>query len=264
MVPIMAACMIGNAPLRAARCAPTMCTATPADADPKALLLSLAARRTTAAEKEAALASLMASDARDAVLDEALQVIDNETSLLSRRRWPLPLPSRRAALGSYSRLLAELAAEEQGSSERFTDGGVRRRFLLVLLRQLRGANGVWALERVAQKRKARATSSAEMLERTPEGLETPEYDVIDSREAAGWEVRRYAEFSVVTTARDRAVAADGMKLGNPTMRAAGGFQVRTANAQRMLSGCTANASGMHSERIRHAHTSIARALARAR
>ena len=93
-------------------------------------------------------------------------------------------------LGTYARLLEEMVAEEPGSGGRMQEGDAprRRRFLLVLLRQLKAGKGVWALERTAQKHKAKATSSAEMLSRTPEGLETPSYEVIASREARGWEV----------------------------------------------------------------------------
>ena len=196
----------------------------------KSLLLSFAARRTNEADKEAALKELFSADTRDETLDAALKLIDESlsASLFARRRWPLPLPSRRAALGTYGRLLNEMQAEEPGSGPRMQEGttAVRRRFLLVLLRQLKSARGVWALEKTARQRKARATSMAEMLTRTPDGLETPEYQVLTSREANGWEVRRYAEFAVCTTARDRDVAPDGPKLsaGGSTMPAAGGFQ----------------------------------------
>ena len=97
----------------------------------------------------------------------------------------------------------------------------------MLLRQLRGTpGGVWALERTARKRTKRATSRDEMLARTPDGLETPTFSVVASRPDASWEVRRYDEFRVATTARGRPVAADGPRLNTPTMPAAGGFQAR--------------------------------------
>ena len=204
----------------------SMCATTPLDA--KDVLLTFARRSTSEETKEAILNNLMQADDRgQATLDAALAEIDASGSLLANRRWPLPLPSKRAKLGGYKRLLADLMEEEPGGSARFQEGDDprRRRFLLVLLRQLRkNSGGVWALERLADKKKARATSMSEMLERTPEGLETPKYEVVDSREASGWEVRRYDEFSVATTARDRAVTTDGPKLNQPTMPSAGGFQ----------------------------------------
>ncbi len=191
------------------------------------LLLQFANRRVSEAAKEAALQELMQSEEREALLDSALAAIDQTTTdgaLFSGRRWPVPLPSRRAALGGYGRLLSSMETEEPGSSARFQegDGPRRRRFLLVLLRQLRTRRGVWALEREARRRAAQATSMAEMLERTPSGLETPTYEVIAERGA--WEVRRYDEFAVCTTGRARAVQPDGVALQSSGMSGAGAFQ----------------------------------------
>ena len=64
----------------------------------------------------------------------------------------------------------------------------------------------------------------EMLARTPEGLETPKYEVLTSRPT--WEVREYLEFSVCTTASARPVeGGDGtVKLQQPSLPNAGGFQ----------------------------------------
>lgn len=191
----------------------------------KQLLLQFAARRTREDAKEEALKQLFASEPaeRDSFLDDALAAIDNASlsSLFAKRRWPLPLPSRRAALGSYARLLDTMAAAEDPVAAADVPAR-RRRSLVVLLRQLRSANGVWALERTARLRSAKSTSIDEMLARTPEGLETPVYSVAAGR--ATWEVRCYDEFSVATTARDRAVTSDGPRLNTPSMPAAGGFQ----------------------------------------
>jgi len=94
----------------------------------------------------------------------------------------------------------------------------------VLLRQLRrGKGGVWALEREAAKQRRQETSMEEMLRRTPEGLETPAYEVVAAGRP-GWEVREYSEFSVASTRRDRAVATSGVQIQQPSMPAAGGFQ----------------------------------------
>ena len=212
----------------APRAPPVLMTPASPGVDATKLLLSFASRGTVEADKEAALGELFSSESRDATLDAALDAIDEaaSASLFARRRWPLPLPSRRAVLGTYGRLLDEMQGEEPGSGPRMQEGEAprRRRFLLVLLRQLKSTRGVWALERTARQRQARATSMAEMLARTPENLETPNYTVISSHEVSGWEVRQYDEFAVCTTARDRDVTADGPKLNSPAMPAAGGFQ----------------------------------------
>merc|ERR1719231_853694 len=181
-------------------------------ADAKSLLLTMASRRTPEDAKEAALRELMMipMEQREQLLDEAVAIITaSSSSLLGKRRWPLPLPSRRAALGSYSRLLDSMMNEEPGGGARFIDGGdtaKKRRFVGVLLRQLRrGTGGVWALEREAAKRRRQETSMEEMLRRTPADLETPAYDVLAANRPGGWEVRKYSEFSVASTRRDRAV-----------------------------------------------------------
>ena len=199
--------------------------------DPKSLLLLLANRRTSSSAKEAALQGFMSipMEQRELVLDGAIEIIEASGSgVLASRRWPLPLPSRRAALGSYARLLESMMSEEPGDGARFTDGGDRakkRRFIGVLLRQLqRGNGGIWALEREASKRRRQETSMEEMLRRTPAELETPTYDVVAANRPGGWEVRAYSEFSVASTRRDRAVAASGVKIQQPSLPAAGGFQ----------------------------------------
>ena len=120
-----------------------------------------------------------------------------------------------------------MTAEEPGSGSRFDDNR-RRRFLLVLLRRAREANGVYALEGDAIRRRKRATSMEEMLTRTPDSLETPKYEVLAAR--AAWEARKYAEFAVCTTRAGRPVSdtrgpkATGVKLGAPAMPSAGAFQ----------------------------------------
>ena len=94
---------LGLVPPRAVRTAPrtapvSMAANLPEANDAKALLISLAARGMAEEEKDAALRQLMTSETRDATLDSALELIDEaaSASLFARRRWPLPLPSRRA------------------------------------------------------------------------------------------------------------------------------------------------------------------------
>ena len=128
-----------------------------------------------------ALAALRAlpADARDALLDEALSLTDAAASpAVGRRwtprfsrRWPVRMPSRRAALSGFGRLMArmeEVTARtahyasgdnsrtqlhcypqvEPGTGQRFKEGDAprRRRFLLTLLRQSAESGGVHRVE----------------------------------------------------------------------------------------------------------------------
>lgn len=164
---------------------------------------------------------------RDATLDSALAAVDAAPTGGLARRWPLPLPSRRSKLGAYGRLLEELLEEEPGGGARFENdasGALRRRFLLVILRQLRAKKGVWALETEARQRRANGERMDEMLRRTPPNLETPTYTVLKSAASLPYEIRQYDEFAVCSTVRERAVSADGPKISMPSMPAAGGFQ----------------------------------------
>ena len=124
--------------------------------DAKELLLTMASRRVKEEEKEALMSEIMSSPAedRESILDEAISIIESsKNSLLGRVRLPVPLPSRRAALGSYGRLLDSMLSEEPGSGARFADeAGRRRRFLGVLLRQLKAnSGGVRKLEAIPAK-----------------------------------------------------------------------------------------------------------------
>ena len=201
------------------------------------LLLKFGAARTAEADKEEALTLLFKDeDEREAALDAALAVIDGCDSRLASRRWPIRLPSRRATIGCFQRLLARLEQEEPGSGGRMQDAATRRRrFLLVLLRQCKGSRGVYALEGEARRRQARTSSIEEMLARTPEGLETPKYEVVASRPA--WEVRTYDEFCVCTTASARPVeGGEGkVKLQQPSLPNAGGYDVAAPGLEPMTS-----------------------------
>lgn len=194
----------------------------PAELAAKTTLLSFARRSTSSTVKEDALSALMQANDRDDQLDAALSVIDAYSrSAFARTRWPLPMPSRRAALGTYNRLLNSMASQDSSTSDGVVAAAARRRFLLVLLRQLSSQKGVWALETEALRRERLTASMDEMLARTPD-LETPAYEVISQRGV--WEVRRYEEFSVASTARNREVSTDGIQLQASSMRGAGGFQ----------------------------------------
>ena len=197
----------------------------------KELLLGLGQARTTAAERTRLLDTLvsLSVEERTVVLDDALAALD-EVRGVALRRWPLRLPSRRLTLGCYARLLRRMEAEEPGSGARFQEGERprTRRYLSVLLRQLGegadGSRGVWALEGNAG-RSAAAADMDEMLRRTPDGLETPRYEVLDAR--AGWEVRAYADFSVCSWEEalvPAGEAAAGERAAAGTMRGAAAFQ----------------------------------------
>lgn len=72
----------------------------------------------------------MQSQEREAQLDSALDAIDSTSkarALFAGRLWPVPLPSRRAALGSYGRLLSSMDSETAGSSGVQEDDRPRRR-----------------------------------------------------------------------------------------------------------------------------------------
>ena len=97
----------------------------------------------------------------------------------------------RTKLGTLNRMLNSLLQE--GIDENVRRQGVRARTLAVLVRQLETVKGVRALEAEALHGKSTATM-ADMLRRTPEGLETPSYKV--KAEKGSWEVREYEEFSV--------------------------------------------------------------------
>ena len=60
-----------------------------------------------------------------------------------------------------------------------------------------------------------------MLERTPK-IGTPAFEIVEEQDA--FQVRKYDDFAVVRTARQRAVSDDGVKLGEPKMSGAGAFQ----------------------------------------
>lgn len=201
---------------------------TTAEEDARTLLLQMGRASTALAPaKSQTIDALMRREPaeREAILDAALAIVASSAdSRLARWRLPIRIPSRRATIGCFRRLLETMEAEEPGSSARFQDSdtGRRRRFLLVLLRQACDSRSVWALEREAQQRRAQAGSMEEMLRRTPDGLETPAYSVLSER--SNWEVRRYDEFSVVTTLSERPVSDGGRKLQAPTMPAAGAFQ----------------------------------------
>jgi len=165
--------------------------------EPRAFLASLMSSRTAQADKTMLLESARQLRAKgDAVytafLERLLQEVDGVAeNSWAMTRWPIPLPSYRVKLGCLNRMVTELLNE--GMDENVRREGVRARTLAVLLRQLETSQGVRKLETEAGKAKLEV-SMADMLKRTPDGLETPKYQV--AAEKGTWEVREYEEFSV--------------------------------------------------------------------
>jgi hypothetical protein len=131
-------------------------------------------------------------------IDELLVMIDSvEGNRWAAKRLPIPLPSLRMKLGSARRLLVTLIESdekvtlEKGISN--VDSAKRRRALGILLNQLKETKGVRSLESEATKRISKNTM-AEMLERTPKGLETPKYSVVYDKPT--FQIRKYESFAV--------------------------------------------------------------------
>ena len=144
--------------VRPAAAALSLSAAAPPPPDARRLLLVTGSAYRSKATKEEALAAVRAlpAEARDALLDEALALADVAASpSVGRRltpsfsrRWPVPVPSRRAALSGFGRLMARVEEVEPGTGQRFKEGDAprRRRFLLTLLRQSAEGGGVRRVE----------------------------------------------------------------------------------------------------------------------
>jgi hypothetical protein len=116
------------------------------------------------AEKQHAYSNLQLSPSRDGLLDAALLEItatEAGNSILARRWWPIRLPSKRATLACYARVLAQMqcgrlsavseppGTEGEAPSQPRLGGATdveRRQHLLLILQQLLTSKGVWAFE----------------------------------------------------------------------------------------------------------------------
>jgi hypothetical protein len=122
-------------------------------------------------------------------LDKLVQEIDSVSSnRLAMMKWPIRLPSYRAKLGCFKRMLDELVQDEPTEPRR------RRSAVAQLLRQLQEESGIFSMEKEYDKKKKSECTMEDMLARTPQDLETPKYDVLVQRKK--WEVRAYKDFSV--------------------------------------------------------------------
>ena len=182
-------------------------------APPLRTLLSRSAKP-KAREEAITLITEMERGERDKFLDYVDTVRTTPSKLARRplmRYAPVSWPAR--DLAALDRVLAIGGVPEDDAS--------KRRVVLSTLRQLANTRGVLKLEREARRRARLAASFDEMLERTPK-IGTPVFEIVE--EQGAFQVRRYADFSVVRTARQRAVSDDGVKLGEPKMSGAGAFQ----------------------------------------
>ena len=183
-------------------------------APPLRTLLSRSAKP-KAREEAIALITEMERDERDKFLDYVNTVRETPGKLARRplmRYAPVSWPARDVA--ALDRVLAIGGVPEDDAS--------KRRAVLSTLRQLANTRGVLRLEREARRRARLAASFDEMLERTPK-IGTPAFEIVEEIQDA-FQVRRYDDFAVVRTARQRDVSDDGVKLGEPKMSGAGAFQ----------------------------------------
>ncbi len=182
-------------------------------APPLRTLLSRSAKP-KAREDAIKLITEMDRDERDKFLDYVNTVRDTPSKLARRplmRYAPISWPARDVA--ALDRVLAIGGVPEDDAS--------KRRVVLSTLRQLANTRGVLRLEREARRRARLSASFDEMLERTPK-IGTPAFEIVE--EQGAFQVRKYDDFAVVRTARERAVSGDGVKLGEPKMSGAGVFQ----------------------------------------
>lgn len=177
------------------------------DPTPRAFLSALMSEELSAAEKSAYVQWLSKKSptrvSNSPFVEELLAEIDNvatkKRNFWARVRYPIELPSFRVRLGGVVRMLTELIEAGEEPGQRSAGGNNtearRRRALVSLLRQMQ-FKGSRALE--AEMIEARKNPSmADMLKRTPEGLETPRYEVLAER--GRFEVREYEEFCVAST-----------------------------------------------------------------
>mmetsp|Transcript_23297 Transcript_23297/g.48385 ORF Transcript_23297/g.48385 Transcript_23297/m.48385 type:complete len:350 (+) Transcript_23297:49-1098(+) len=172
-------------------------------ADVRSELRALIARRTQLSEKEAILDRLSElrsargrgdAEGFNAFTDLCLEVLDEERGPVSTCISKLPIVRRAVPSFRVNLLLLRRVMELTDAS---VDQQTRRNTLAVSLAQLKNRRGVSNLLSEAERRTRNAASMDEMLSRTPEGLETPDYRVVQRYK--DWEIREYDEFSVCST-----------------------------------------------------------------
>lgn len=171
---------------------------------PRSALGTLLSSRSSAKAKAETLSKISAlrtqtdMEAYRLVLDSFLVEVDKiKKNSLAMKTLSLPLPSYRLKLGSLARLMDYTLS---GTSSEEDEQQQRRTALAILLKQLNTTRGVRALERDVLERQQQSLGMAEMMSFTPD-LETPEFAVVaeGGRAPNGWQVRKYEEFTVVST-----------------------------------------------------------------
>ena len=134
------------------------------------------------------------------VLDEMLEYIErSKQNPLTAVRLPFPWPSFRIKVGSLRRLLQTSTSIKAADANDEENKKEKRRGLLIILGQLASSIerqksvNIRKLEAEARTR-SKQNDMVEMLKRTPAGLETPIYKVVEN--LGEWEVRKYDSFSV--------------------------------------------------------------------
>lgn len=144
-------------------------------------------------------------------MDAMLAEIDGvQSNIWAAKRLPFPLPSYRVKLGSIGRLVSSIIEEEKLLgiiTDPETEKIRKRRALSQLLGQLRVSSGVRELEYDALVKSKQMLTMEDMLQRTPPGLETPKYTVVNNYPT--WEAREYDVFSVCTTEMEEEKASPG-------------------------------------------------------
>ena len=183
-------------------------------------------------------------------LDDLLTVLDANANKAIWTRLPTVTRfSRRARLASMARALelstppAEDEEEDGGADE--SEGRRRRRALAVLIRTLSKENedagtsknkgrfarpAIRSIERAARRGAKESAAQADMENRIPAGLETPQYDVLVRHPRAGYEIRRYQPYSLATVgmsskiqANDESRSRTDRKVSQPTLSGASSF-----------------------------------------
>jgi hypothetical protein len=157
---------------------------------------------------------------------------DRKLPVWARLR-PLARFSKRARLASL-RCALDLSTPPPNESDNEDNDDLlsqqrrRRRALVSLLRYLAEADedGLKGPAIVQLERKAKRATTGDLRLRLPEGLETPEYEVVVKR-SSGYEVRRYDPFSVCSVSMDKTRPVDAYKtdatISNPTKGGARSF-----------------------------------------
>ena len=167
-----------------------------ADLDVKELLKTMLSSRSSLDEKKKCYKTVIDLRSKEngefeIVLDEMLGFVDGvKGNPICARRLPFPLPSFRVKVGSLRRLLQSSTNIKSQNQEDEQNKIEKRRGLLIILGQLvrteEKNTNIRFLEEEALRRSKKADMT-EMLRRTPTGLETPTYTVIQSKGI--WEVQ---------------------------------------------------------------------------